>query len=733
MSHHVRTFASGKWQLLAGALLCAMAVPGRADEPKTDSSLKLIPADAAYYGAMLRNREQVEAVAKSKTWAKIAKLPAYQKAHAYLQQMWTGGNFAEFRGLLEQKENRELVDLLVDAVSEEIFCYGAANWVDFVDLFKQINNAYQYAPLTALIKSGGDQKALQSAQGRGVLRVLARNPQKIRVPDFIVGFKIKDAKKAEAQIKRLEDVLNGLIAMVPQLEGHLKRGKVGEDSFLTLHLDGGMVPWDEIPWNEVEEAAGEFDGVKKSLKQLKMTISVGARNGYLLFAIGSSTEGLKQLGGEGQRLTGRPELKPLVAAAGKRLTSMGYTSKALASKGGMSAEDIDSMTVMAGHALDAAGIPEDKRQAIAKDVANLGNELKKSLPVPGASVSFSYLTERGYEGYDYAHGTHPDVDGSKPLSLLDHVGSDPILAVVGRSKGTQERYDAISKWAKVAYGHAEPLILEKLDAQQKQKYQEVSKLVFPLLKRFDEITGQKLLPALADGQAGLVIDGKTKSKQWHQAMPPSDQALPILELGFLVGISDRDLLETAMKAYAKLFEDALTKIKEVAPPNNAPPFSKVPDPEVKSASGGKLYLWKLPEQLKLDPQLLVAAGLSEKVGVLCLTSSHAERLLTAKPLKVEGGPLADTKRPLASAAYFNFPALIDTLTPWVIYTVEKSGLERALGVGGDEEKTKQTRAEIVKQVRTLLDALKAIRGSASATYFEGGVLVTHSEIVIRDE
>jgi hypothetical protein len=718
--------------LLTAALWAAMTVPARADEPKSNSSLGMIPADAAYYSSMLRNREQVEAVAKSKTWAKITKLQVYQMAMAGWQATYQSPNFAEFRQFIEQQENRDLVELLTDAVSDEIFCYGGNTLVDFVDLFKQLNNAMQYAPFMQMIKDPKDQNAIQKAQARAPLRVLARNPKKIRIPDFIIGFKIKDAKKAEAQIKRLEDLLTGLIAMEPKLEGRLKRVKIGDGNFLTLSLDGELVPWDEIPWKDVEEAAGEFDGVIKSLKQLKMSISLGVRNGYLMLAVGSSTDGIKQLGGEGARLTSLPELKPLVAASGKRLTSMSYSSKELIARGQMSGQDIDSMTVVAGHALDAAGIPEEKRKALEKDVAALGEDLKKSLPKPGASLSFSYLSERGYEGYEYNHSTHPDIDGSKALTLLGHVGGDPILAVVGRSRGTLERYQALSKWTKTAFGHAEPLILEKLDKQQKEKYQEVSKIVLPLLKRFDEITGEKLLPALADGQAGFVLDGKAKSKQWHQAMPPSDKALPMLEIGFLVGVSDREMLETAMRAYAKLFEDALTKMKEHSPPKDAPPFTKIPDPEVKTAQSGKLYLWRLPEQLKLDPQLMVAAGLSDKVGVLTLTGSHAERLLAQKSLQIEGGPLADTKRPLASAVYFNFPAFIDTLSPWAVYVLEKSGVERMFPAQ-NEEQSKKMRDDIVRQVRVVLDALKAIRVSTSATYFEDGVLVTHSEVVIRDE
>jgi hypothetical protein len=498
-----------------------------------------------------------------------------------------------------------------------------------------------------------------------------------------------------------------------------------------------MVPWDEIDWKDIEEAAGEFDGVRKNLKKLKLTISLGVRHDFLLFSIGSATDGVAQLGGDGPRLTSRPELKPLNQAAGKRLTGISYTSKALAAQSQMRGEDIDKLATMAGHALEAAGIPDDRRKPILKDVSGLASDLKSKMTAPGASLSFSYLTERGYEGFDYQYGEFPDRDSSQKLTLLDHVGGDPILAVVGRSKGTLQRYQAVSKWIKIAYGHAEPIILEKIGEQAKQKYEEISKLILPLLKRWDEITARMLLPSLTDEQAGFVLDAKWKSKQWHPALPTGGKELPMPELAFLVGVSDRALLEKAMKSYGKLVDDALALVKQHAPPDAQPPFTKIPEPEVKEVTGGKLYLWHLPEETKLDRRVALTLGLTEKVGLFALSAEHAERLLASKPLKVEGGPLADTKRPLAGASYFNWSGFIDAVSPWVLFAVDQAHLEKVLP-GGEDKKDdadaqKKQREEIFRHVRTVLDALKAIRLSTSATYLENGALITHSEVVIRDE
>lgn len=741
MSHHERTPALRKSLLLAAALLSAIALPAslRAEDKKLDCSIDLIPADAAFYSSMLRNREQVDAIAKSKTWARLIQLPYFQMGLAMLKQQYEqSDDLAPLRQWMTQQENRDLVDMLTEAVSTDMFCYGGGNWVDFLSLMQQMSSSMNYGPFTQLLKDPQvkDQKAMGYSGIRSLLRVLARNPNKIKFPDFVIGFKIKNAKKADEQLARLEAILQAVVGVVPMLQDRLKRVPVGDSSFLALSLDGDMIPWDQINWQDVEEAAGEFEGVRKNLKKLKLTISLGVRHGFLLFALGSATEGVAQLGGNGPRLASRPELKPLMSAADKRLTGIGYSSKALAAQSKLSADDIDSLTTTAGHALDAAGVPEKQRKAILKDVSALADDIKKRLTAPGASLNFSYLTQRGIESYDYQYGEFPDRDSSQTLTLLDHVGGDPILAAVGRSKGTLQGYQMLSKWLKVIYKDVEPVVLDKLDEPQKQKYQEVTKLIFPILKRLDDITGTMFLPSLADEQSGFVLDAKWKSKQWHPALPTGDKEMPMPELAIVVGVSDRALLENAMKSYGKLIEDALTLAKENAPPDSQPPFTKLPPPQIKTVSAGKLYLWRLPQDWQVDPRLVLTAGLSEKVGLIALSAEHAERLLASTPLKLEGGPLANRKRPLAGASYFNWPALVDALSPWLTFAVEQAHLEQALPKGEekkDGDAAKKQQQEIIRHVRAVLDALKAVRGSTSATYIQDGALITHSEVVIRDE
>ena len=57
-------------------LAASVQAPARAAQPVP--SLDVVPADAAFYSAMLRNREQFDAIVNSKAFAKIKDLPYVQ-------------------------------------------------------------------------------------------------------------------------------------------------------------------------------------------------------------------------------------------------------------------------------------------------------------------------------------------------------------------------------------------------------------------------------------------------------------------------------------------------------------------------------------------------------------------------------------------------------------------------------------------------------------------------------
>src|SRR5205823_1818477 len=150
-----------------------------------------------------RTGEQIDAVAKSKAWAKLKAMPSIkqllQMADAFVKQQ-NNPQVAALLELYKQPENQQLVALLRDMVSQEIFCYGGESCIGFVELAGQLQNASRFGPLAALPLGGNP----THAQLKAVLQVVSKNPDLVKLPDFVIGFKLSKAEAAEAQLKRLE-------------------------------------------------------------------------------------------------------------------------------------------------------------------------------------------------------------------------------------------------------------------------------------------------------------------------------------------------------------------------------------------------------------------------------------------------------------------------------------------------------------------------------------------------
>jgi hypothetical protein len=732
MSHPRRFLMVTMIGLTAAGLLPIPA--GRAaDTAKPASSLQWVPDDAAFFGAMLRGREQIQAVARSRAWAKLKSLPFVQGLRQKIEEQLNDeeGKLAPLVKWYQAPENRELVALLGDMFSTEVFLYGGDSWVGFTKLAQEMIGAVRFGPVLLQLKGEGRGMNQNELRARILLQVLSENLDSIKVPDVVIGFKLTKTERAEAQLKRLEGLLEKAARKNPRFKKLIGHEKVGDSTFLTLTADGSMVPWDRIPFKDLEEKEGQYDPLIKKLKTLKLTVALGIRDDYLLLSLGESLAPVKRLG-QGQALAARNELKPLAKFADKRLTSINYVSKAFMTQVATNPSDIDGMLEMARRFLPDSLTDQQKAQ-IRKDLADLGKDIKTFLPQPGPVLSFSFLTGHGYESYTYDWGKYARRDGSKPLTLLRHAGGNPLLVTVERSKVSGQQYRMMVKWIKVGYRYFEEYGVPHLGEGVQEKYQEAAKAFKPLLKRLDQVTSKMLLPALQDGQMGLVLDAKIKSKQWCKAMPESAQPLPMLEPALIAGVSDADLLRKAFGEYRNVINDILAKIHDLAP--DKVPELKIPRPRSAQVDGGTVYFYPLPEKWGLDSRLLPNGALGEHVAALTIAKEHSQRLLADNPLKFKHGPLADPDRPLAGATHIDCEGLLDAVAPWVDYAVRQIA-PRVMGLDvddpADRANAEQQLQPILKQVHTVIEVLKVFRSYSSATYLEEGAWVTHAQTVIRD-
>jgi hypothetical protein len=335
-------------------------------------------------------------------------------------------------------------------------------------------------------------------------------------------------------------------------------------------------------------------------------------------------------------------------------------------------------------------------------------------------MAFSFLVPQGMESYSYNWGEHPGLDGSKPLGLLQHVGGNPLLAVVGRGKVSTAGYDLLVKWFNVGYGYFTDLAVPTMRPKEKKQFETFVAQAKPLLKRFDRANREMLFPALADGQAALVIDTKLQSKQFIRALPATEQPMPMIEPAVLAGVSDAALLRRAFAEYREVINGF---IDAISAQTGVPPPFKLPEPKVSEVKSGTIFGYALPPVWGVDEQIVPNFGLSKAVGVLAISRDHTERLLNTTPLTC-GGVLATTDRALAGAAVLNFAGLIDAATPWIDLAAEQ--------IMKDQRVPEAEQPGIRAQVRTVLEVLKVLRCVTSEDYFEDGALVSHTLVEIRD-
>jgi hypothetical protein len=291
-------------------------------------------------------------------------------------------------------------------------------------------------------------------------------------------------------------------------------------------------------------------------------------------------------------------------------------------------------------------------------------------------------------------------------------------------------YDLLAKWAGKIYTYVEEFAVQKMDAEEQEQFRDVMDAARPLIKRFDEVTREKLVPALADGQSSLVLDADIASKQWHKDMPASAEPLPMAELAIVVGVANREQLVEAMSDYREIINDAIDIAREHHP-DEVPENAELSAPEASDVSAGTVYTWKLNSELGLDEQVAPATAVTDHVGVIASSRALAERVLGEQPIASPEGALSDAESPRAVVVAFSWADLVSAVEPWVVYAIRSNmlGEEAAAQNTADDPESVQ---EIYGQVKTGLSILKCFRGAWAETKREGDAWVTHSTVLVED-
>ncbi len=698
-------------------------------------SLRTVPADVAIYSASLRFKEQLDIFLASNAYRRLMEIPIVQMGKLQVMFQWQQSQepaIARFREYFDSAEGQETLALLKEMFAEESFTYANKDVAGLVQLFMELNNLNRTAKLEALATGESEQEVL----ARNVLDVLNEQAEKFVVPDMVWGFRIKDAGRATKHLDRLQEVLAGLLnEEQPELAERLKREQIAGNEFLTMRLDGSMIPWDRLR-DEAENMTDEqFAKWQELLNKKTLALAVGVVGEFALMSIGDSTEHLAKLG-EGSTLADQPLIARLAKHADQRVTSIGYISAALSKSLNSPRQTIDDLVSAAEEALQELEVADDLKSQLVEDLKGFGDDVVKYMPEPGDLAAISFLTARGYESFQYQTGTRPTQDSTEPLTVLDHAGGNPMLLVATRTKQNLEEYDQTISWLKRVAAQVELIAKEKAEPDDWAKYLELREKGLPLLERLNVATREHLMPAMADGQQAFVVDAAATSQQWIEQMPRSPQPLPMLEFGFVANVSDAEHLRKGVAEYYSVIQDAIGLLHEMHP-EEMPDF-QLPTPETRElADGGTMYTYPLPAEWGLDAQLAPNAALTNSVAAASLTPTLSERLLRTMPLKIDTS--LDLRHPAATVSYFEFARMIDAVKPWVTYGGAIATGQIRLNDEEEPEEQSQEQAAammtagmILPQIDQFLDVATAMRSVSSMMYHEDGAWVTHSEAHFQD-
>ncbi len=706
-------------------------------------SLRMVPADAAFYSASLRLKEQFDIFLESNAYAKLLEIPLVQSAKGTIETQWQQASLPgvkEVREYVDSPEGKEAVAVLKEMFADEVFLYAGNDVTQWLQFFMELNSIQRTVHIEA--QASGEEP--DDAIAKRLLEIFEERGDEFAVPTMVGGFRIKNADRANQQLDAVHGMVRNLLdEKQPELSAHLQRDQISGHEFLTLRLDGSMIPWEKLREEADDVDPEQFEKWRGLVSKKTLAVALGVVDEFVLLSVGESTDHLEDIG-EGPFMADEKAIKRLEKHAGERVASITYISEAVAKNLSSPEKTVEDLANSIDMALEEAEIGDEQRKLLIDDIRDL--DLSKFMPAPGDTSAVVFLTDRGYEGFQYQTGTQPMMDSSKPLTILNHVGGNPMLCVASRSSDTVEDYDEAIAWLKRTAGHVEQIAESKAKPEDWAEYLKYRDRVVAMLDRLNTANREFMYPAFADNQGALVMDVSAESKQWTTHMPKSPTALPMLEVGVVASVSDAESLRKGVNEYCAVLRDAIALAREIKP-DDVPEFEITEPHERELDGGGDLYVYSLPEEWGVDDQVSPSAGLTDGAAALTVMPATAERLLTSKPLEIDTS--LDLNRPAATVMHFKFDKMIDTFKPWIDY-----GLAVAMGTlknetedeedtnsdaeDGEEEEAAQPNPVLIQmgfvvpQIYQFLDVTKVFKSATSITYQEDDVWVTHSETHIED-
>jgi len=757
-SHHQRRshdLASPLFTIVMTLALALVSLSSLVAQDSQDqqrpTSLEIVPETASFYMASMNHAAQYDAFVQSNAYQKLMDCEvakrmrkAYRKGrrNGFGQFGWNNP-FAEYLGGYAESvgsvPGKMVINYLRDIFGNEVFVYGDQDWMD---MSRAVSDFYKEAGVTM---ESMDPNNMDEETIRGLLQLGRKHMAGVNTPRLVMGTVLDAPGGTKSLLQMAELGIDEIMTQIPdEMDYVIDAYEVierGDLYMLTFQVDSEMLPWEDLEGDP--EFAPFMDDIKAILAGKTINVSLGVKGRYLLLSIGPDNQHVMNLG-KGKRLVDLPRLKPLKDAAAQHpITTVNYVSEELAR---FNYESIPGMIDMVSQMIDVgirAGMAEAGGQAeglaglsddLKADAQELKQDLLEHLPKPGAYLGFSYMFEKGFEGYIYNWAENKYLDDSAPLTIVDYMGQNPAMFAASRDSGDQRQYEIARKWlARVVdrvlkYG---PEMAP--NDREAQMFRDLGGEVREILSTLADSTQSNLLEATGGSQSALIMDFTTAKDSWHDMMPESYIDLPIPSLAVVIEHDNSEKIVATGSSYLKATRDVVEMIRQI-PGSDVPDEFQIQDPLTKSAFGGDLYFYEFPIQAGLDNSLAPHALIRDDLLLLGYSMDQTERLLQGKAPSLNG-LLADRTQNAMSVAYYNNRELVNALHAWFKYGIrvaKDDGLEISLDQDVEDDTLAFQEPELMEALNHVLDLVKCFESCSSMSYMEDGVQVTRYQMLFED-
>lgn len=656
--------------LIAPAAMAMGAPHSYAQEIAENTSLRFVPRDADLYVGSYKQSQQWQAFVEGPVVQKFLSLPVVQENWKTFLAQWNEreGQMATARMVVENPNAKDAIEFLSKLASEESFFFIDKNLSSWLKVSGELNDEIRkLSEQTDTPPEETAKKLFKSWVGR---------IESVQIPMMVMGAKCDDEDLAMTKVDQLEALIQLGTQFNPETAPFgrfVKRIDDDRGSRLTVELSGKQIPWDTIPTNE------QFDEdlkeqLQNSLASRTVALTIGTLDKYFIVAFSERSKDLLNLG-KVESLASHPDLSPVRNAGSNPLTSISYVSDAFA-KANYEAQVKDLFTKnFAAVTMQVERIQGDSPQVatilkdVRSDLAWLDAEMAKLIPPSKGATSYSFLTPQGWEQITHTRTKNILLDGTAPLSGLQHVGGSPIAMVVTRVQKHPEHFELVKAIATKAKKYFDQVVeLDLVEGSDKEELLEAKEAIdkaWPLVVRLSNAWENLFAPSL-DGESGMVLTyGNLAAKQWVQDMPPSDVPLPLPELASITKVTDAEKLKNGFLEVFDVFDAIVALVREESP-EAIPSDYTVPRPTEVPSTLGEKYGYPIPEDCPVPKTMMPQALIHDGYLIISYSDVQTDTLAKSTPLAIGKGVI-DGSKPLANASYVHFGKLFAMFRPWARY------------------------------------------------------------------